>query len=123
MKNSIKANSACRTRQPLRVSSSPSRLSLDPPADHHTTGRCTSSVGRRSREERCSASCLATSTSPLHWPGTTLQPGPSCLTSQSEHGSDHGMHSLHTELAVCSLYKVIFSLLYYPFVFKRQSKT
>ncbi|XP_056588089.1 microtubule organization protein AKNA isoform X2 [Triplophysa dalaica] len=85
MKNSIKANSACRTRQ---VSSSPSRLSLDPPADNHTTEGCTSSVGRRAREERCSASCLATSTSPLHWPETTLQPGPRGLTSQSEHGSD-----------------------------------
>ncbi|KAI7796098.1 microtubule organization protein AKNA isoform X2 [Triplophysa rosa] len=88
MKNPIKANSACRTRQPLAVSSSPSRLSLDPPADHLSTGRCTSSVGRRAREERCSASSLATSTSTLHWPETTLQPGPCSLTSQSEHGSD-----------------------------------
>ncbi|KAA0719888.1 AT-hook-containing transcription factor [Triplophysa tibetana] len=88
VKNPRKANSACRTRQPLAVSSSPSLLSLDPPADHLSTGRCTSSVGRRAREERCSASSLATSTSPLHCPETTLQPGLSNLTSQSEHGSD-----------------------------------
>ncbi|XP_055035483.2 microtubule organization protein AKNA isoform X2 [Misgurnus anguillicaudatus] len=90
IKDTVKPDSAPPTRQTLVFNPSRSRPFTNHPAENISTGGCPGSVRRRESEERCSASSLATSASPLHWPETPLQPWPTNLTSQSENWSDQG---------------------------------
>lgn len=84
MKNTERPESAPPSGQPFAIS----QPSLNTPGEHLVpSGGHTIPVRRRGGEERCSSSSLSRSISPLHWPNRTW---PSSLTSQSDHGSDHG---------------------------------
>ncbi|XP_065100185.1 microtubule organization protein AKNA isoform X2 [Paramisgurnus dabryanus] len=90
IKDTVKPDSAPPTRQTLVLNPSRSQPFTNHPTENLSTRGSPGSVRRRGSEERCSASSLATSASPLHWPETPLQHWPTNLTSQSEHWSDQG---------------------------------
>ncbi|KAK9955179.1 hypothetical protein ABG768_015067 [Culter alburnus] len=90
-KDTERPESAPPSGHPFVISTSTSQPSPNTPGEHlSTSGGCTGPVRRRGGEERCSSSSLSPSISPIHWPNRTIPPWPSSLTSQSDHGSDHG---------------------------------
>ncbi|XP_067280367.1 microtubule organization protein AKNA isoform X2 [Pseudorasbora parva] len=91
MKNTERPESAPSSGQHFPVSTSHSQPSPNTPGGHLTTsGGSTGPVRRRGGEERCSSSSLSPSISLLHWHNRTIPHWPDSLTSQSDHGSDHG---------------------------------
>ncbi|XP_051959908.1 microtubule organization protein AKNA [Xyrauchen texanus] len=98
MKKKVRPESTPPSGQSSGISPSWSHPSLIPPVEHfRASGGQTDPVRRSGREERCSATSLSTSISPLHWPDCTLHPWASSLTSL-EHSSDQ-VHSLSGEKA------------------------